>query len=297
VVAGSPRSGTTWLAELLRELPRYKFLNEPLYLPNSPEARAANFGWRTVLSPEVEDPQAQAFFSDVLSGRVPHGPRWHYRADSPFGRLWEQATRDRLVVKFCRAGRLLHWLCNRFVVRGTVMIIRHPCAVLASQLEHGGWDAEHLDHPVESSDAFGQVPPEVRERFSGIFDGVTTRLEVMATVWCLDYYLPLVEHSHGENPWHLVTYERLVLDGRSEMKRVLSSVGAEMTGPIHEQLDEAATYASEDLALRDKQRQLSKWQDRLTQQQVDRVLEIVSAFGLDFYTEDLEPDHGALDRY
>jgi len=37
VVTGSPRSGTTWLSELLRELPGYKMLNKPLYLQSDSE--------------------------------------------------------------------------------------------------------------------------------------------------------------------------------------------------------------------------------------------------------------------
>ena len=51
VVAGSPRSGTTWLAELLRRLPGYKFLNEPLLLPNNPAAQEVGFEWRTHIAP------------------------------------------------------------------------------------------------------------------------------------------------------------------------------------------------------------------------------------------------------
>ena len=32
VVAGSPRSGTTWLAEILAAMPQYKLIDEPLHL-------------------------------------------------------------------------------------------------------------------------------------------------------------------------------------------------------------------------------------------------------------------------
>jgi hypothetical protein len=37
--------------------------------------------------------------------------------------------------------------------------------------------------------------------------------------------------------------------------------------------------------------QLSKWRESLTEKQIERILSIVSAFGLDFYTEEIEPDY------
>jgi len=291
VVAGAPRSGTTWLAELLRELPKYKFLNEPLFLRNNPVAREAGFEWRTHLSPEEENATAQAFLEDVLSGHVSRGPLWHYKTSSSTGRLFEHALSSKLVVKFCRAGRLLHWMLRRFEVRGTVVIIRHPCAVLASQLEHGGWSLDQLDHDVDSEKALGQMSDRVRDRFAEVLEGISTRLEMMAARWCLDYYIPLIEYADRGSPWILVPYERLVLDGEGEMDRVLSALGAEMTDAVRDQLAAASAYASSDLARTDGEQQLAKWRSRLSEEQIERVLDIVSAFELDFYTEELEPDY------
>jgi hypothetical protein len=37
--------------------------------------------------------------------------------------------------------------------------------------------------------------------------------------------------------------------------------------------------------------QLSKWKKTLSEEQVERILKIVSDFGLDFYTKDIEPDY------
>jgi hypothetical protein len=42
--------------------------------------------------------------------------------------------------------------------------------------------------------------------------------------------------------------------------------------------------------------QLSKWRDRLSDRQIDRILEIANAFGLDFYTDELEPDYERLSK-
>jgi hypothetical protein len=297
LVAGAPRSGTTWLAELLREMPGYKFMNEPLFLRNNPLAREVGFEWRTHLSPEEEWPDAEAFFENVLSGRVSRGPLWHYQASSSVARLIEHTSNPKLVVKFCRAGRLLHWLLRRFEVLGTVLIIRHPCAVLASQLGHGGWAPDQLAHDIDSEEAVGQMPDEVWDRFGKVLGNISTRLEMMTARWCLDYYIPLIEYADYGHPWVLTPYERLVLDGENEMKCILSTFGAEMTDGIRDQLTSASAYASNDLATDDKRKQLGKWRFRLSKQQIDQILGIVSAFGLDFYTRELEPKYEDLPGY
>lgn len=39
---------------------------------------------------------------------------------------------------------------------------------------------------------------------------------------------------------------------------------------------------------------LEGWTENLTQEQIERILRVVSTFGLDFYGEDLEPDYSRL---
>lgn len=295
VLAGAPRSGTTWLAELLRELPGYKFLNEPLLLHNNEEAVRAGFHWRTHLHPSENAVQKRAFFENVLSGQVPHGPLWHYVSKSLAGKLVEHILHQKLIVKFCRLGRLLHWVDRKFDMRGTVLIIRHPCAVIASQLTHGGWDPNKVVHDLDSDAALGDVPSDLRNEFNDILSSLETRIDVMTAVWCLDYYIPLIRYSDYGYPWILVPYERLVLDGYTEMERVFSYLDAEIPGSLEEKLGAASAYASDDLSVTDDYKQLSKWKAQLSSEHIDRILEIVKAFELDFYTKDLEPDYDQLE--
>ena len=146
VVSGSPRSGTTWLAEIFRELPSYKLINEPLRLSTNPRAREAGFKWRTHVAPGEKRPELQSHLEDVLRGRVELGPAWHLRESNLLGKLQEYLVRRKLVVKFCRAGRMLHWMADRVPSRGIVVIIRHPCAVIASMLNMGdNWKPQDVE--------------------------------------------------------------------------------------------------------------------------------------------------------
>ena len=42
---------------------------------------------------------------------------------------------------------------------------------------------------------------------------------------------------------------------------------------------------------RNKGDQLSKWKKILAKEEIERILDIVSDFSLDFYTKDVEPDY------
>ena len=46
--------------------------------------------------------------------------------------------------------------------------------------------------------------------------------------------------------------------------------------------------------IRDADKQLSKWKKYLSEKQIQRILKVVSDFGLDFYTEDIEPDYNNI---
>lgn len=296
VVAGSPRSGTTWLLELLRSLPGYKAMNEPLM---HEEARSEHgFSWRTHLHPRASAPKQHDYLKAILTGRLGISPAWHFKASTRAAQLVEHATHRKLVVKFCRFNRMLHWFAGQFDVRGPVFIIRHPCAVVASMLRHGGWEEEHLqgEQAREYVEPAERLPAPLCEIFDPIFKRIRTRTEALATLWCLDHYIPLMYHAGGTYPWILVPYERLVTRGSEELRRVTDALGVEMTPAMHSQL-RAPSSSVRDQLHQETEQQLSKWRRRLTNRQVDDILRIVDEVGLSpIYTEALEPGYNRLNE-
>jgi len=293
VLAGTPRSGTTWLLELFRTLPGYKALNEPLMYE---EARQENgFSWRTHAAPDEHHPEKRNHLKEMLTGRLGVSPAWYFEANARPLQLLEHATQQKMVVKFCRAGRMLQWLHQQFDVRGTVLIIRHPCAVVASMLRHGGFEKESsvreplVQHVLDSQD----IPDVLRERFFSTLQSIDSQVEALAVMWCLDHYVPFHLHRKVGYPWVLTAYERLVAAGIGELERITDALGVEITEAMHAQLD-VASSSIRDRPHREAQDQLSKWKDRLTPNQAEDILRIVDAFELDFYTDRLEPDYERL---
>jgi len=298
VIAGVPRAGTTWVLELFRHLPGYKALNEPLMYE---EARQEHgFGWHKYVAPSECAPEQRRYLRTVLTGQMGISPAWFFEADARPAQLIEHAARDKLVVKFCRLNRMLRWFADQFAVRGIVLVVRHPCAVVASMLRHGAWDEDKLHGSSRRAQALhgGTLPASLRDPFGPVLDRLSIRIGVLATHWCLDHYVPLVHHAPDENyPWVLAPYERLVTQGRDDLARITDALGVEMPDAMRAQLDEPSSSV-EDPVRPDVQRQLSKWRRHLSDHQADRILDIVDTVGLSsLYDEALEPNYDRLNTY
>jgi hypothetical protein len=297
VVAGSPRSGTTWLLELLCTLPGYKAMNEPLMYEEA--RREHGFSWRTYLDPSENATPQQEYLHAILTGQLGISPAWHFESTSRSSQLLEHATRRKLIVKFCRLNRMLHWFATRFTPRGLLFIVRHPCAVVASMLRHGGWSDEQLSrsslrNQVEKLDE--ELPDSLRDVFEPIIDRIETKTQMLATLWCLDHYVPLHHHAEAGFPWVLAPYERLVTRGTDDLDRIAGALDIEVTPEMQDSLRSPSSSVTDQLH-RDAEKQLSKWRRKLSEEQIDRILQIVEQVGLSrFYTNALEPNYDRLNR-
>ena len=286
MVAGTPRSGTTWLAELLATLPGYKHLDEPLHLNNP---APPDLDWRTYVAPDARRPRLRTYLERVFRGQA----RGHYKteADSRVGRVVELCRHPSVVAKFVRAHRLLHWIDEIFDLRGIVILVRHPCAVVASQLDYehsetNDWAQASPGEKVETVLA-GSLPDSLVNRFAPLVRDLDTGEEVLAALWAVDTYCAL--RLHGDPPGHIVAYEDLVASPRETLNSVFASLGATPPTAALEHIDVPSDSAASDLHRENTRRQLSKWRRKLTDGQANRILSVVRAFDLDLYSEDLRP--------
>jgi hypothetical protein len=276
VMTGSPRSGTTWLSEILHTIPRSCILHEPIRPYSVPEIDALGLGWRPYIAPEVDWPETEEFMRRVLTGQI------LYRHTTRRASLVEILRNEHWIIKFGRANRLLRWMTEKFPIRTPILLMRHPCAVVASQMRHPSWS------PAAS--------PYVDSRFlaaypwvSDILTDVETWEEALAATWCMDYFAPL--STPKPRPWLLVTYEKLVRHGEEEIGRIFDTLELEVPKSAVKGLRAPSKSAREDAPILSGEDPLAGWTKHLSKEQVKRILYLVSTFGLDFYGEGLEPDY------
>jgi hypothetical protein len=252
---------------------------EPLFLDADPELGRIGFTERTYIAPDAERPDMESYLRRVLTGRVLN--RWTLGHTN----LRQIYRVRRWIVKFVRANMLLPWLIRRFPVRRPLLIIRHPCAVVASQSRIGAWQKATISDCPELFDAFPHLRP--------ICARMKTQVEILAARWCLDYFVPLT--TPPPHPWQTIPYERLVRDGPRELERVFAGLDIPMPHDATRHLQNPSASASPRSRIRHGLDPLDGWRSALSPVQSQQVLDVTAAFGLDdVYGHDLEPDYHRL---
>jgi hypothetical protein len=304
LLVGTPRSGSTYAMRIFSALPGYASMFEPENPNWCPESFEVGFRSRTYLSPNVDWPEGEDYLRRAFIGKtaklsVNYGQLVNILLSKIEPKnIMYRLLANKLVVKSIGLNRLLPWIAKRFQLRGIYFIIRHPCAVVASQLKTG-WCGYYLTAPPYTNifPTRQQVLEEASE-IEGLDQSLINRLkkietqdEILAAVWCIDNYVPL--SLPKPHPWSLVIYEKFVKERKEEITRLFNEIGVKniprstfrkLNAPIM-----LKTSTGEIVEKADKQ--LSKWKESLSEKQIERILKIVSEFGLDFYTENIEQDY------
>ena len=129
-VVGSPRSGTTWLGDVVAALASRPLLHEPTHVNRIPEFNR-DHGWdgRPFREPGVPDEALARDLERLITGTY-LGAGMIQRSPSIDRALWARAP---LVTKMIDVNLLLPWLAGALPWLTTVLIVRHPLAVVASQ--------------------------------------------------------------------------------------------------------------------------------------------------------------------
>jgi hypothetical protein len=248
-------------------------LFEPLNLRDVPEAAAAGFDWGTYRPPGTHWPDGEAFLRRVFEGRVINA--WTARELSLSGAVRAQ----RLIVKCVRASRLLPWLCERLRLPAPILLLRHPCAVVASQLRYGWRGAPRPDCP------------EYLEPYPGfrtVLADTDTEEANLAASWCLEYLPAFLTPRPA--PWLLLTYEGLLLQPRATLARIAEHWGVrfDMEQAMAIMGQPSSTVSSAGMS------GLDGWRQVLSPAQVSSIQAVVQGFGLTFYGDADGPDEARL---
>ena len=229
---------------LLDSIPRSCGIWELLSLDprENVRVRQLNFSWRQYMDPIREWKEAEALFRDILTG-ANMNRSYIYNYSSTFEYLKRISSSETYVIKFCRANRLLKWMVERVHDTVPILLVRHPCAVVSSQLNHGSWNhikkESNFQHPVLNPEYL-----EIERWIMKIVRKISTPEEKLAVTWCLDHYVPL--SSAKPHPWILTAYEKLVTDGENEIRRIFALLGREVPEEVHEYLKRPSTSTKKD---------------------------------------------------
>lgn len=264
LLAGSGRSGTTWLAELIAAHPNVRVIFEP-FDPRRVEAAAA-LGLHTYLRPGTRSFEREDFVRRVLEGRIANA--WTRQ----LGRRW---WARRQLIKSIRANLLLGWLDDLFEV-AVLYCVRHPCAVALSRAQLG-WE-NHLDRYLVQRD----LVSDHLEPYLDVIGAARSDLERHAAAWCIENLAPLRQMAARD--WTLCSYEKMCREPNSEITRVYGRLGLGWSWLARHRNVVAHTARPESAVVQGRD-PVDEWRRRLSAAEIDAVCAIVRAFDIDLYDE------------
>src|SRR5919106_923333 len=205
-LAGSGRSGTTWLSEIINHRRGYRYVFEP-FNPGV-VGPFCHFKTKQYLRPEDRREEFLEPARLALTGEL---------RDTWTDRFNGRIVARRRLIKDIRANLLLGWMRANFPGMPIILLLRHPCAVVTSRLALGWKDnlTETMEQEELVEDFLLPVEAEIRDA-QGAF-------ERHVFSWCIENYVPLRQFGLGEI--QLSFYERFLTHPEDEIPRLVEFLG------------------------------------------------------------------------
>lgn len=245
IVAGSGRSGTTWLQDGLAEANGLRPIFEPLH------PMATGLGKQfaySCLAGDVKQPVLARFLQEVFDGHfcslwTDHRMRWDHllpeartfysisdlklraarwrKLKREFAAHRSARNRSRPLVKFIRANLMLEWLRVEFDAR-IVVLVRHPGAVIESQLNLGDedWKPTYRLERFRKDEVLNARLPKV---YRDLLRDDLPVAGALALIWCIENEFALT-HLCPKGV-EVVFYEELIRDSADAWRRAATALG------------------------------------------------------------------------
>jgi len=274
----TPRSGSTWLMELIASQPAFKCCNEPLNLRKPLIRKHLGISeWEDLCRPEASA-ALYRYFQAICEGRL------DFLNQNPLHRNYRLIT-HRIVFKVIHGGEdRINWFRDSFNGR-IVYLLRHPIAVSLSRKEQPRLEA------FLNSDYSCHFTGDQLRRARKVLDS-GTRLERGVLSWCFENALPLRQATRD---WAILSYEQMVQDPYPIIGYLADKLELPKPARIMSRLGvPSGSHWKSDTTTRTLLRQgpakrsmlVEKSRNQLAQPEARRAMEILQWFGLDVYDSD-----------
>lgn len=271
-LAGTGRSGTTWVSNIVNYKNEYRYIFEPFHSYKLNICK--EFEYRQYLRPENQKKKYIKPAKIILSGKIRNG--WTDSQNKKF------ICKKRLI-KDIRANHLLKWIQVNFPGIPIILLLRHPCAVAASKLKLK-WDT-YLEKFLRQED----LVEDFLKPFKKEIKKTHTVFEKHIFLWCIENYVPLKQFQ--KNEIHLAFYENFCEDPESEIKRLFLFLNKKFDKKVLIDLKKPSLMTRKDSAVVIKDNLINGWRKYISSKQMQKAVEILSIFGLDsIYSQNSLPN-------
>lgn len=270
-IFSTPRSGSTWLAEMILSQPSFRDCDQPFDIRNDYVREKLGISTWDELYNRDSDRLLQPYLQAVCDGRL--------RGLTTLGNRGRLISR-RLAFKIQNGWQeRIGWMQEKFGGK-VVILLRHPIAVTLSRKQFPRLEAFLKSTYARKFDKdVLAMAKRIAETGSHFEKGILH--------WCFETALPL---RQIEGDWIIIAYEELVSDPEPVINRLAGGLNLPEPKLIMNKLSipSRTTWKStadtrKMVASDDRKRLISKWRDRVSEAEECQAFEIVEAFGIDAY--------------
>lgn len=278
IISGEPRSGTTWLLDLLIHIPNTFTHWEPLHQTDGVVPKDWNWGDRVLIHKYDDTPRYRILLRDILTlNKRIHKSIWYWRQS-----ITSLVFSKVVITKFVRANLLLSYITTNFKLNNKpILIIRHPIDTCLSQMNAFEYN---MQFPREIPDWMNN------ERYleeADYLNSLGTVLEYNIAMWCLNN-CPLLHDKMTLSKLNIVYYTDLVLNPEKEIRILLNALSCVNKSNINEIIEnmnfvKASGTDFNQNYLPNPQKQLHKNIERLTMKEKDDIQQVFDHFNFKLY--------------
>jgi len=273
-----PRSGSTWLMELVWSQPGFKSINEPLNLKGSWLQKKSNIKGFKELYRDQTKAKVLNYFKAIAAGKS------HFLNPNPL-RKYTRFLTSRVVFKVIHGGELFINDIAKETNSKIVYLLRHPIAVALSR--------KQVPRTRELTSNFVMSHFNAQEqKYARKMMAEGSEMEIKVLTWCIQNRLAL---SQKNQEWLILSYERLTC----EPEKVLSALATHCELPDLDvmmksvNIPSAVTNQSENdsVALMKNEsdvrlKLINKWRSKVSKETTMKCFDVCKKMNFEVYTID-----------
>jgi hypothetical protein len=264
LIAGTGRSGTTWLANIIASQKPCRIMFEPFHSEMVMGFRP--FHYFQYMRPAQDNNELYEYCHNLFTGNI---------KDKWIDRHIDHLNPQHRLIKDIRANLFLKWISDNFPQVPILFIMRHPCAVILSRMK--------LDWATDTD-----IAP-LLEQTSLVDDFLSDKMEVIhrsqtdeekhAVLWCISHLVPIQQFIGSS--LNAIFYENLCLHPEIEIPKIFRAINHDYDDSVFEVIKQPSTTTVRSSAILTGENRVGRWKKDLSSKQIDNVLSVVEKFGLD----------------
>lgn len=285
IIFSSPRGGSTWLMEILREIPGTLINLEPLHARSGVIPKSLNLGWNPHIPDTNKDKSLRQLFRDIFCFN--RFNRW----TTKYVAIKDIKNSKFVLSKLVLGNNILPWVINNYGEQFNVkpiLLVRHPITTCISQLKTFH-KLSFLEMVKEYQDHNEFEIPKIanNQRFFDYkvyLDSLKSPLERQIALWCIENSSLFTKDLLDKII--LVHYEHLMQDPLKETNLLLNKMHFEQFSYIYDDFNFRNPSASNFLNHynKDVNRQLMSFLVDLDKDFLNRIQLIFDDFNFKIYS-------------